>query len=335
MVRLAHSTTTSTISGDCVPPPNDPRRLRTPPLSTLKLFDAAGRHLSFARAAAELNLTPSAVSHGIVGLEKALGVRLFNREPGRLALTREGADYLTYVSEALSIIHIGTRRLPSPRSGRTLAVSCAPTFASRWLLPRLTTFRARHPQIAMRIDTSHRHVGFPIDGFDFAIRMSRIPASMLNGIRLFDDQLVPVCSPAYRETLIGNDGNIDIRGATLVHVTSTSEDWQAWFDATGTRDAPSGDTLHVDTFGLALEAAASGLGLALGRRSLMDREVRDRTLVAVGRVVPAATSHWLVGSERGDDHQDLGHFRDWLLAEASRFADDQRVGFPFSSSGDG
>lgn len=317
-----------------MPPPDDSLRLRTPPLSTLRLFDAAGRHLSFARAASELNLTPSAVSHGIVGLEKALGVRLFIREPGRLALTREGADYLTYVSEALSIIQIGTRRLPSPRSGKTLAISCAPTFASRWLLPRLPAFRARHPQIAIRIDTSHRHVGFPIDGFDFAIRMSRIPASMPHGIRLFDDWLVPVCSPAYRDTLTGRDG-VDLRRATLIHVTSTTEDWQAWFDATGARDAQSSDTLRVDTFGLSLEAAATGLGVALGRRSLMDREVQDRTLVAVGHAVPAATSHWLIGSGRGDDHQDLGHFRDWLLAEGARFAEEQKERFPLQSSGQG
>ncbi len=324
---------TSSISGDHVPPPDDPWRSRSPPLSTLRLFDAAGRHLSFARAASELNLTPSAVSHGIVGLEKALGVKLFIREPGRIALTREGADYLTYVSEALSLIHIGTRRLPSPRSGRTLAISCAPTFASRWLLPRLPTFRARHPQIAIRIDTSHRHVGFPIDGFDLAIRMSRIPASMPHGIRLFDDWLIPVCSPAYRDTLTGRDGGVDLTRATLLHVTSVTEDWQAWFDATDARDAQSGDTLHVDTFGLSLEAAASGLGIALGRRSLMDRELQDRTLVVIGRAVPAATSHWLVGSERGDDHQDFGRFRDWLLTEAARFADEQKQRFPLPSFG--
>ncbi len=275
------------------------------------------------------------MSHGIVGLEKALGVRLFIREPGRLALTREGADYLTYVSEALSIIQIGTQRLPSARSGRTLAISCAPTFASRWLLPRLPAFRARHPQIAIRIDTSHRHVGFPIDGFDFAIRMSRAPASMPNGTRLFDDWLVPVCSPSYRDTLVGQGGGLNFRRAILIHVTSTTEDWQAWFDATGALEALSGDALHVDTIGLSLEAAASGLGIALGRSSLMNREFRDHTLVAVGRAVPAATSHWLVGSERGDDHQDLGHFRDWLLAEADRFAAEQGACSPLPSPGGG
>jgi DNA-binding transcriptional LysR family regulator len=294
-------------------------RIQTPPLSTLRLFDAAGRHLSFARAAAELNVTPSAVSHGIVTLEKALGVKLFRREPGKLSLTREGADYLTYVSEALSLIVVGTRRLPTPHTGRTISLSCAPTFASRWLLPRIEAFRARHPRITVTIDTSHRQVGFPVDGFDFAIRMSRIPVPTERWRRLFGDWLVPVCSPAYRRALIARDGAIDLTRARMIHVTSLSEDWQAWFDATGTDDVPLTGALRCDTIQLSLEAAVTGLGVALGRRSLMDRELREGSLVAVGHTVPSATTYWLVSSEAPDTDQDLGSFRDWVLAEAEAF----------------
>lgn len=307
-------------------------RPRTPPLATLRLFEAAGRHLSFARAATELNLTPSAVSHGIVGLEKALGVRLFVREPGRLVLTREGAEYLTYVSEALSLILIGTRRLPTPRSGKTLAISCAPTLATQWLLPRLPAFRSRHPQIAIRIDTSHRQVGFPIDGFDVALRLGRVPPPRQHSIRLFEDWLLPVCSPAYREAVTGPDGTVDVRRATTIHVTSATEDWQAWGDATGTDERSSADTLHVDTFALSLRAAGAGLGIALGRGALMDRELRDGTLVGVGHAVPAATSHWLVSAAGDDDRQEPEQFRVWLLAEASRFAAEQRERFPPGSA---
>lgn len=303
-------------------------RPRTPPLSTLRLFEAAGRHLSFARAASELNLTPSAVSHGIVGLEKALGVKLFVREPGRLALTREGAEYLTYVSEALSLILIGTRRLPTPRSGRTLAISCAPTLATRWLLPRLPAFRSRHPQIAIRIDTSHRQVGFPIDGFDFALRLGRVPTPRHRSVRLFEDWLLPVCSPAQRGAVIGPDGALDLRRATTIHVTSATEDWQAWSDASGAAELASADTLHVDTFAMALQAAAAGLGIALGRGALMDRELREGTLVGVGAAIPAATSHWLVSAEGDDDRQEPDLFRTWLLAEARRFAAEQKRRFP-------
>jgi LysR family glycine cleavage system transcriptional activator len=298
-------------------------RIRTPPLSMLRLFDAAGRHLSFARAAAELNVTPSAISHGIVSLEKALGVKLFLREPGRLSLTREGADYLTYVSEALSLILVGTRRLPTPHSGRTIKVSCAPTVASRWLLPRLHEFRARHPQIAITLDTSHRQVGFPVDGFDFAIRMSRMPVSATRWTHLFGEWLVPVCSPAYSDGIADRDLGFDPARATTLHVTSLSEDWQEWFDATGTADVSRVGTMHFDTIQLSLEAAAAGLGVALGRTSLMDRELRDGILVEVAQAVPAATAYWLISSDMVEHDQDLRSFRDWVLTEAEAFVSAQ------------
>src|SRR5271154_1374965 len=136
--------------------------LRLPPLSSLRFFEAAGRHGSFKLAAAELNVTPSAVSHGIVALEQALGVELFLRGPRKLSLTPEGADYLPYVSEALSLIAIGTQRLPTNQPNRTIAVSCAPTLASRWLLPRLHDFSSRWPNISVTVDTSRRQVGFPV-----------------------------------------------------------------------------------------------------------------------------------------------------------------------------
>ena len=204
--------------------------LRLPPLPSLRFFEAAGRHLSFKLAAAELNVTPSAVSHGIVGLEQVLGVELFIRHPRRLSLTQAGAEYLPYVSEALSLIAIGTQHLPNNRANRMIAVSCAPTLALRWLLPRLGDFNQQWPAISVAIDTSQRHVGFPVDGFDFAIRMSRAPVAGTAWTRLFGEQLVPVCSPAYRDALLDPVGNIDLRRATLIHVTAASEDWQAWLD---------------------------------------------------------------------------------------------------------
>ncbi|MBV8392564.1 MAG: LysR family transcriptional regulator, partial [Alphaproteobacteria bacterium] len=198
---------------------------RLPPLPALRFFEAAGRLQSFKLAASELNVTPSAVSHGIQGLEQALGTELFIREPRGLSLTPAGIDYLSYVSEALSLIAIGTQRLPNRGNERAIAVSCAPTFASRWLVPRLQGFSARWPGIGITVDTSRRQVGFPADGFDFAIRMSRAPVGGLAWTKLVSEQLVPVCSPAYRTMLLDASGNVDFQRATLIHVTPTSEGW--------------------------------------------------------------------------------------------------------------
>ncbi|MGO4326523.1 LysR substrate-binding domain-containing protein [Cupriavidus sp. 2TAF22] len=294
--------------------------LRLPPLSALRFFEAAGRHQSFKLAAAELNVTPGAVSHGIAGLEQALGVALFVREPRGLSLTPAGADYLSYISEAFALIATGTQRLPDRRAGRTIAVSCAPTLASRWLLPRLHDFRQRWPEINVTVDTSRRQVGFPADGFDFAIRMSRAPAASAAWCRLFGEQLLPVCSPACRATVLDAQGNFDPRRATLIHVEPASEDWPAWLDSTGMAHVTPAGHLRLDTFGLALEAAAAGLGVALGRRPLVDRDLAAGTLVALGaQPLAAQTAYWLVSAEgSGEARQrpDLAGFRQWLLDQA-------------------
>jgi DNA-binding transcriptional LysR family regulator len=294
--------------------------LRLPPLPALRFFEAAGRHQSFKLAAAELNVTPSAVSHGIVGLEQALGVELFVREPRGISLTAAGADYLSYVSEAFSLIAIGTQRLPNHRADRPIALSCAPTFASRWLLPRLAGFRARWPKLNVSVDTSHRQVGFPVDGFDFAIRMSRSPVAGTAWTRLFGERLVPVCSSAYLETLRDERGNLELRHAMLIHVNSASEDWQAWLDATGADGIDVTGGLRVDTIQLAFEAASMGLGVALGRKPLVDSDLASGALVEAGsETIASATAYWLVSAENADRRPELFDFKRWLVSEAEPF----------------
>ena len=294
--------------------------LRLPPLSSLRFFEAAGRHQSFKLAAAELNVTPSAVSHGIVSLEQTLGVELFIRAPRRLTLTPAGTDYLRYISEAFALIATGTQRLPD-RHGRSISVSCAPTLASRWLLPRLQDFRTLWPDTNVSVDTSARQVNLPTDGFDFAIRMSRTPAADPAWRKLFGEQLVPVCSPACRDSLRGRDGKVDLRRATLIHVTQASEDWQTWLARTGTDGIDARRGLHVDTIQLAFEAAIGGLGVALGRRPLVDRDLASGMLVELGKelrtdLVDAETAYWLVSAETAGERADVAGFRSWLLTEA-------------------
>ncbi|KXU82571.1 transcriptional regulator [Paraburkholderia monticola] len=303
--------------------------LRLPPLPALRFFEAAGRHQSFKLAAAELNVTPSAISHGIVGLEEALGVELFVREPRGISLTATGADYLSYVSEAFSLIAIGTQRLPNHRADRPIALSCAPTFASRWLLPRLAGFRARWPTVNVSVDTSHRQVGFPVDGFDFAIRMSRAPVAGTAWTRLFGERFVPVCSPAYLATLRDERGALSLQRATLIHVNAASEDWQAWLDATGADAIETSGGLRVDTIQLAFEAASMGLGVALGRKPLVDSDLASGALVeACAQTVAAGTAYWLVSAEQADSairRPELADFKRWLVDEAARFDADVAV----------
>lgn len=301
--------------------------LRLPPFSSLRFFEAAGRHQSFKLAAGELNVTPSAVSHGIVALEKTLGIALFVREPRKLSLTPEGADYLSYIAEALTLIAVGTERLPSNLTNRTIALSCAPTIASRWLLPRLHKCNDRWPNVSVVVDTSHRQVAFPVDGFDLAIRMSRAADAGTAWARLFRERLVPVCSPSYRESLRGATGRLDLRRATLIHIAPAREDWKAWLARTGTSGLDSARGLQLDTIQLAFEAASLGLGIVLGRRPLVDHDLASGALVEIGlETIAAETAYWLVGSEAADRRPDLVAFKRWLLQEAEAFECDLVVG---------
>jgi DNA-binding transcriptional LysR family regulator len=291
-----------------------------PPLASLRFFEAAGRHQSFKQAAAELNVTPSAVSHGIVSLEQALGVALFTRAPRGLTLTPAGAQYLGYIAEAFALIAAGTQQLPRADAARRIAVSCAPTLAARWLLPRLPAFRRDWPQLDVTIDTSQRQVGLAADGFDFAIRMSRAAAAEAHWTRLFGETLIPVCSPAYRDTLLDAHGRPDLRRATLIHVEPASEDWQAWLDAGAVPGIDASGGLRFDTIQLAFDAASAGLGVALGRRPLVDRDLDSGALVAVGPPgLAAQTAYWLVHTPDVAQQPGLLAFKQWLVHEAAQW----------------
>jgi LysR family glycine cleavage system transcriptional activator len=294
--------------------------LRLPPLSSLRFFEAAGRLGSFRLAAEELHVTPSAVSHGILALERALGADLFVREARRLSLSPEGADYLSDVAEALSLIASGAERLPGRRADRAIALSCAPVIASRWLLPRLHRFSAQWPDVGICVDTSRRQVGFPADGFDLAIRMSRTAVAGPTWAKLFGERLAPVCSPAYREAFRDDQGRFDLRRAKLIHVSPASEDWNSWLEKTGTRGIDTAGGLRLDTVQLAMEAATLGLGVALGRRPLVDPDLASGALVDAGlSTVAADTAYWLVSPDTAHRRPALLVFKRWLSSEAEAF----------------
>lgn len=288
--------------------------LRLPPLAPLRLFESAGRHCSFKLAAQELGLTPSAISHGIDTLEDWLGVKLFDRGARGLSLTAAGQDYLPYISEALSSIAIATQQLPNRRGEWDISISCSPTFASRLLIPALHRFQERHPKLAVSVDTSHRHVGFPVDGIDLAIRMGRGPWPGLHSSRLMAETLVPVCTSTYLRTLPTDQSRFS--GATLLHVTSVTEDWATWLQDAGIENVDLAKGLRFDGIALAFDAAKQGLGIAIGRRPLIDAELASGELVLAGDVaVESTVSYWLVCSDAIHENSPAGILRDWLVDE--------------------
>jgi LysR family glycine cleavage system transcriptional activator len=287
--------------------------LRLPPLNSLRIFEAAARQGNFSLAARELNLTPSAVSHAMQMLEQWLGTALFLRGPRGLRLSDAGAAYLPAVAGALRELASASERLPGRKPSGQLAISSAFTFAHRFLLPRLGEFRQRHPEIKLTINTSRRLVDLPLDGVDLAIRMAPVGAGLPHWMLLFEETLVPVCSPHLC-------GDIDVfRRAPLIRVTSVTSDWDAWFAQSGVAP-PTSAALQVDTIEMALEAAAQGLGIAVGREPLVAPQIANGRLVRTGAPVNSGTGYWMIAAEADFEKPEVGHFRRWLQAEAAQLA---------------
>jgi LysR family glycine cleavage system transcriptional activator len=289
-----------------------------PPLPSLRLFEAAARHESFRKAAEELGLTASAVSHGVDSLEKWLGVELFRRRPRGVTLTPAGRHLLPYVSEGLSMIALGAQRLPGRRAERRVVLSVAPSFAQLFLVPRLPRFRALHPGIRISIDTSHRQALFPMEGVDLSIRMGKGAWPGVKSDLLFRERLVPIVSPAYLASASRN-GTIDWPKATYLRVSSVEYDWNAWIEGAQAK-VEVVDDLHFDTTMLASEAASAGLGIAIGRMPLVVPDLNAGRLVkADARIVDIETGYWLVGPSGQETRPAIQSFRKWLLDEAKRY----------------
>jgi LysR family glycine cleavage system transcriptional activator len=286
---------------------------RLPPLSSMRLFEAAGRHLSFKAAAEDLNITPSAISHGVQTLEEWLGVELFVRGNRSLSLTEAGAVYLPQVQAALDLLSRASETVPGRKPTGRLTVSVPPTFGMRWLLPRLRRFNERHPRIEVTVDTSQRRVEFSRDGIDVAIRMGRGDWAGLHATCLVRERLVPVCAPAVAATIRSAD---DLRRATLLHVTRAGEDWAAWGGLAGIDLSAAAGGLRFDTIQMALEAAVAGIGVALGRLPRVEPDFAAHRLVPVlGPPLVCATGYWLVMQRETVMRPEVNAFRKWIDAE--------------------
>ncbi len=287
-------------------------RHRLPPLNSLRLFEASARLLSFKNAAEELLLTPSAVSHGIQSLEDWLGTPLFLRTTKGIVLSEAGTAYIPVVRQALELLANGSANIANKQGLGQLAISMAPTFAAKWLLPRLHRFRESHPDIRIVIDTSHERSELSDVGVDLAIRMGRGNWHGFIADKLLNEVMVPVCAPAILERVRELK---DIEQSPLIHVTTVSEDWAAWAVGCG-RPAPDrAKGLQFDTIQMAFEAASQGLGVAIGRKPLVNSELESGSLVEVWETVNSNTSYWLIGAESRADDPRIIAFRAWILDE--------------------
>ena len=295
-----------------------------PPLNTLRVFEAAARHLSFTRAAEELNVTQAAVSHQIKALEERLGITLFKRMNRALMLTDAGQAYYPAIREAIDAIRQATERLYELESTGTLTVTMLASFAAKWLVPRLGRFRARCPDIDVLLSTSSKLIDFQRDDVDIGIRYGAGEWPNVISEKLFSEDLFPVCSPALL------DGAIPLREpADLAHhmlLQDAGMDWRTWLIAAGIGDVE----LHFGTSfidsSLALQAAMAGQGVALGRMALVADDLAAGRLVRPFQIsLPSNFAYYIVCSVHTGESPKIKAFSDWLKDEARNYENDLQV----------
>jgi len=285
---------------------------RLPPLSALRPFEAAARLESFSRAAEELHLTHGAVSHQVRGLEEHLGVPLFARHGKRVTLTAAGRAFAEAVRAALDGIAAGADALRARRDDR-LTVSVLPSFASRWLMPRLIRFMDANPKIEVNVIATGALANFREDEVDVAIRFGTGPWPPLACEIFLEDEYFPVCSPKLRRK---PRTPRELLGAGIIR--EDRDYWNAWFERAG---VPSGEAKAVraplfNDSTYALQAAARGEGIALARRSIVYEDLDKGVLTRLFDIaVPSRERYWFVSPKELAASAKVTRFREWVREE--------------------
>lgn len=293
------------------------------PLNALRAFETAARHLSFTRAAAELNVTPAAVGHQVKALEDILGVKLFRRLTRALRLTEAGQAALPLLGEGFDKLALGVERLRDHADGGLLTVSVSPGFGAMWLMPRLERFRARHPEVEIRIDGTDRRVDVARGEADVALRYGPGGYQGVHVERLFGQFNTPVCSPA----LLHGDPPLrapdDLRRHTLLHIDwkDAEPSWRMWLLAAGLGDIDPTRGPRFTMESMAVQAAIDGQGVALVGDVLVADHLAAGLLVRPfdeSLSTPLSFSYYLLSAEDAAERPKVLAFREWVLEEASR-----------------
>ncbi|MDN3680033.1 transcriptional regulator GcvA [Vibrio tapetis subsp. quintayensis] len=291
---------------------------RLPPLNSLKVFEAAARHLSFTRAAEELFVTQAAVSHQIKTLEDFLGLKLFRRRNRSLLLTEEGQSYFLDIKDVFTSLSEATDKVLERSEKGALTISLPPSFAIQWLVPRLADFNEQEPDIDVRIKAVDMDEGSLTDDVDVAIYYGRGNWPGLRADKLYQEYLIPVCSP---QLLLGQkplESLGDLKQHTLLHDTSRKE-WKQFVKEHAIDEV---NVNHGPIFShttMVLQAAVHGQGVALGNNVLAKPEMDAGRLVCpFDEVLVTKNAFYVVCHEQQADTGRIATFRDWMLAKAAK-----------------
>jgi LysR family transcriptional regulator, glycine cleavage system transcriptional activator len=297
-----------------------------PPLNALRAFEAAGRHLSFRKAAEELGVTPAAISHQVKALEAYCGVPLFRRLTRALLLTDAGQAALPLLGEGLDKLAEAAEGMVRHEDTLLLTISVTPSFAAKWLVPRLDRFRAAYPDYDIRVDATDRIIDFTREPADVAIRYGGGDYPGLRAECLMSEVSSPVCSPRLLEGAHPLRTPEDLRHHTLLHVDWQREDeaapsWRMWLLAAGVRDVNPTRGQHFNQESMAVQMAIEGYGVALGGNVLAAEDIASGRLVRpfdLSLADPLDFSYYVVCPEESVNRPKVAAFCAWVIAEAQR-----------------
>jgi LysR family glycine cleavage system transcriptional activator len=296
------------------------RGFTLPPLNALRAFEAAGRRVSFVGAARDLGVTHWAIGKQIKLLEDWLGTPLFERRARGVALTSEGAELLFDVSAAFATLSDASRKLRRPHAARRISglvrVNVPTSFALHWLIPRLSQFQERFPNVEVRVSTTSRKLRYIGSAFDLGVRLGVMQPGGLKCEILMRDRRLPACSPQILRNRPVKSVD-DLNRHTLLHSATTRSDWSEWLAIAGRPMLPTVRHVEFEHVHLQLQAAVDGLGIALASMPLIESDI------AAGRLTcPIPGPHWraenyLLLSEDRDENAAVKAFRAWVTATAA------------------
>jgi LysR family glycine cleavage system transcriptional activator len=301
--------------------PAETQMRRLPALTAMRIFEVVGQTGSFTRAAERLNLTQSAVSRQVRHLEEQLGTDLLVRRYHRLELTAAGVQLFEALQHAFHEVELAVRGIEEKGNRNRLRINVPPTFARRWLMPRLPGLRQAHPELDVSLGTKLADSLAERGLLDCAIRFGDGEWPMLKATRLMTEQHIAVCAPALLQG-IDRDRPADLSRFTFLHVLASDDrrylTWRHWLNAAGLDEVDTRGGLEFDLLDLAIEAACDGLGVSVVDRFMVERELASGRLVQLLDVeVEGHESYWLVTRAEQEDSANVALFRAWLTTEVA------------------
>ncbi|RDL43213.1 transcriptional regulator [Marinomonas piezotolerans] len=289
---------------------------RLPPLNSLKCFESAARHGSFNKAARELNVTPSAISHQIKGLEEFLDLELFRRTKRKVVLTEAGEKYLGPIKQMFQLLEQATADLHTAQHAGSLHLAVAPSFLTRWLMPRMERFQQRYPDIELEISSSMGLIDFSIGKVDMAVYFGAGDWDDVEMYYLRPIRLAPVCSPKMIKPSNPINEPEDMRFYPLLHVSKRSDEWTDWLVQNGLDPKVFRRGLMFSSGSLTAGAASQGLGIALSDVSLIGPELESGQLkVLFDKQLDTNRSFYLVYEKDRAITPAMTAFKEWIIEE--------------------